>query len=64
MIKVYDILGKEIMNLVNDKKDAGTYNCSFDAKNLASGVYIYNFQVTETKSKDVFVVSKKMLLSK
>jgi len=40
-IKVYDLTGQEVAILVNEVKDAGTYELKFDASNLASGVYIY-----------------------
>jgi hypothetical protein len=40
-IKVYDLTGQEIATLVNEVKEAGTYELKFYASNLASGVYIY-----------------------
>lgn len=43
-LKVYDITGKEILTLVNEKKDAGRYEVSFDGSNLASGMYFYKIQ--------------------
>jgi len=39
-IKVFDMLGKEVAALVNNKKDAGIYNVQFDAGSLASGTYL------------------------
>jgi len=57
-LKVYDILGKEIANLVNENKEAGNYSVNFDASQLPSGVYIYNMQ------SGSFVSSKKMILIK
>lgn len=57
-IAVYDILGAEIMKLVNEEKPAGFYEVKFDAGRLASGVYIYRIQATD------FVQSRKMLLLK
>ncbi len=38
---VYDLLGREVAVLVNEKREAGRYQDSFDATGLASGVYIY-----------------------
>ena len=58
MLKVYDILGKEIAILVNDIKNPGTYNINFNASGLASGVYFYTLQ-TEKFSK-----TQKMILLK
>ena len=46
-LKVYDILGNEVANLVNEVKDAGIYNVQFDGSNLTSGVYIYQLQTGE-----------------
>jgi glucuronoarabinoxylan endo-1,4-beta-xylanase len=40
-LSVFDILGREVSLLVNDKRDAGVYEVKFDGSNLASGVYVY-----------------------
>jgi len=40
-LKVYDLLGREIMTLVNEQKAAGTYRATFDASHLPSGTYFY-----------------------
>jgi hypothetical protein len=50
-LKVYDLLGREVATLVNEEKPAGSYEVSFDASQLSSGVYIYrltagNFSAT------------------
>ena len=55
---IYDILGREIKVLVNEKKEPGNYEVSFDAKDLSSGIYIYRI---ETKN---FTKSQKMVLMK
>jgi hypothetical protein len=57
-LKVYDLLGREVMVLFNGFKQAGTYSVNFNASNLASGVYFYLI-----KSGD-FTATKKMLLIK
>jgi 5-hydroxyisourate hydrolase-like protein (transthyretin family) len=49
---VFDLLGREVAVLVNDKLQAGTYEISFDAGNLSSGVYFYTLKAgdyTDTK---------------
>ncbi|MAT58706.1 MAG: hypothetical protein CMF23_12110 [Ignavibacteriae bacterium] len=43
-LKVYDILGNEVAQLVNESKNAGKYEVKFDASNLTSGIYIYKIQ--------------------
>jgi len=55
-LKVYDILGNEVITLVNDYRDAGIYNVQFTMNNLASGIYFYKLQAGD------FVESKKMIL--
>ena len=39
-LKIYDILGKEVSSLVNERQEAGMYNTSFDASKLTTGIYI------------------------
>ncbi|MFA6440362.1 MAG: T9SS type A sorting domain-containing protein [Bacteriovoracaceae bacterium] len=44
-IKVYDVLGCEIVTLVNERKSAGVYEVSFDGSTLPSGTYFYRYVV-------------------
>jgi hypothetical protein len=49
---VYDILGREVAVLVNERKRAGRYEANFDATGLCSGVYLYRLNAgtySETK---------------
>ena len=55
-LKVYNTIGEEIATLINSELDTGTYNVSFEANNLSSGIYFYRMQ-TETFSE-----TKKMIL--
>jgi hypothetical protein len=55
-IKVFDVLGKEIVTLINEYKTAGKYETEFVAVSLPSGVYFYRLQA------DSFVETKKMIL--
>ncbi len=57
-LKVYDIIGKEVANLISEFRGAGNYNVSFDARSLQSGVYVY------TLKSNNFSQSRKMLLMK
>lgn len=57
-IKVYDILGNEVANLVDGYMESGRYEVDFDASSLASGVYIYRLYVND------YVNVKKMVLLK
>lgn len=61
-IKVFDMTGKEISNLVNDIKTAGYYKVNFNASGLSSGIYTY--RITAENSTGSFVETKKMILVK
>ncbi|MCB9250036.1 MAG: T9SS type A sorting domain-containing protein [Ignavibacteriales bacterium] len=53
-LKVYDILGREVSNLISELKNAGNYNINFNADNfLSSGLYFYQLKV------DNFIETKK-----
>lgn len=55
-IKVFDVLGREIAELVNIEQEAGVYSYSFDASQLSSGIYFYTLQAGS------FIETKKMTL--
>ena len=57
-LKVYDVLGSEIITLVNEEVPIGSYKVEFNAANLSSGVYFYRLQTGS------FVETKKMMLMK
>ncbi len=57
-LKVYDILGREVITLVNKVEQPGSYSVTFDARDLPSGVYFYRLE-TGTYHK-----SRKLLLLK
>ncbi|MFH1194954.1 MAG: T9SS type A sorting domain-containing protein [bacterium] len=56
-LKVYDVLGREVATLVNEKKAAGKYEIEFNASHLASGVYIVKLTAGElTQSKKILLM--------
>jgi predicted extracellular nuclease len=57
-LKVYDVIGKEVTNILSEEKSAGNYKVNFDASRLSSGVYFYKMQAGN------FVQTKKMILMK
>ena len=57
-LKVYDILGSEVATLVDEVKEAGYYELSFNGNGLASGTYFFRINA------DNFVQTKKMILIK
>ena len=71
-LSVYDLLGREVSVLVNEKKAPGMYQVKFDGSNLASGVYFYRLQVrpldsaigrdSKSGAGDFFQAKKMMLM--
>jgi hypothetical protein len=57
-IKVYDVLGKEVANLINHEIEVGRYEISFDAAGLASGIYYYKLESGEYTSVKKMVLLK------
>lgn len=57
-LEVFDMLGRKVADVVNERKAAGTYTVNFDASNLSSGLYIYRLQANGK------VLTKKMTLIK
>lgn len=57
-LTIYDLLGREIVTLVNEQLQPGSYSVNWDASNFPSGVYFYRIEA------DDFVESRKMVLLK
>ncbi len=57
-VKVFDILGRQVADLVNKQQSAGSYTVDFNAQNLSTGVYVYRIE------SGSFQASKKMILIK
>jgi len=57
-IKVYDILGKEIETLVNEKQSPGTYEVNWDASAFPSGVYFYRLEAGDFKQTNKMILIK------
>ena len=57
-LKVYDLLGNEVATLINEERQAGSYEIQFDASGLASGIYLYKIE------SGSFIKTKKMILLK
>jgi hypothetical protein len=53
---VYDVLGREVAVLVNERKQPGHYEVIFDGSKLSSGVYFYRMEAGS------FVSTRKLLL--
>ncbi|MFZ0453758.1 MAG: endo-1,4-beta-xylanase [Ignavibacteriaceae bacterium] len=57
-LKIYDLLGREVKVLVNTVQSSGQYTVTFDAQDLASGVYFYQINTGS------FIATKKLILLK
>jgi len=57
-LKIYNILGQEVAQVLNRSLTAGSYSVDFDASQLSSGMYVYSIQAGNVE------VSKKMMLLK
>lgn len=57
-LKIYDVLGREVMTLLNEKLNAGYYEFNFNGSMLSSGLYFY--RMTTNKFSDI----KRMILVK
>ncbi|BDQ02067.1 MAG: hypothetical protein KatS3mg036_0005 [Ignavibacterium sp.] len=62
-LKVFNILGQELLTLVNGNYSAGNHKIIFDGSNLNSGIYMYRLDATGIDGK-TFSSVKKMILNK
>ena len=58
LLKVYDVMGREVQTLVNESLKPGTYEVSFDGSMLNRGIYFYKLSING------FTETKKMLMIK
>ena len=61
-IKLYDISGKEVMNIMSEQRSAGYHTVNINAASLSSGTYFYQINAAGADGKS-FTTSKKMILS-
>jgi photosystem II stability/assembly factor-like uncharacterized protein len=57
-LKVFDLLGREVKALINERQNAGSHTATFDASNLPSGVYFYRLE------SGTYSEAKKLILLK
>ncbi|MBN8568084.1 MAG: T9SS type A sorting domain-containing protein [Ignavibacteria bacterium] len=57
-MKIYDVIGRIIKELVNEEEKTGNYNLTFHGSQVASGIYFYQFKTGQ------FVDTKRMILIK
>jgi len=68
-LKIYNVLGQQVAELVNDVKDAGFFQAEWNGRNqygqlVSSGVYFYRMEARGIDAGNVFVSEKKMLMLK
>ena len=57
-LRVFDLLGREVAELMNGAQEAGSYKITFNASNLSSGLYFYKLQTEE------YIANRKFMLIK
>jgi hypothetical protein len=62
-LAIYDVIGRQVAELVNEDQNAGFYEKIFTGSNLSSGIYFYRI-TAQTQDKNAFTQVKKMLLVK
>ncbi|MEO0293381.1 MAG: C25 family cysteine peptidase [candidate division WOR-3 bacterium] len=63
-LKVYDILGREVANLVDGVKEAGYHSVIFDGSKLTNGVYFIRFVAKSQEEPKEFIQVRKVVLSR
>ena len=64
-LQVFDVLGRVVATVVNERKEAGIYEAMFNASSLSSGTYFYRLEARSSGSQaGSFVETKKMVLVK
>ncbi|MBS4027094.1 MAG: T9SS type A sorting domain-containing protein [Ignavibacteriales bacterium] len=62
-LKVFDVNGREVVNLYHGYQEAGQYKATYNASHLASGVYFYRLNVQQSNNV-IFSASEKMVVTK
>ncbi|MCX6640278.1 MAG: S8 family serine peptidase [bacterium] len=57
-LTVFDVMGREVAQLVNGVREAGTHSVTFDATHLASGIYLYKLEAGEYSATNKMVLMK------
>ena len=63
-LKIYDVLGRKISTLVDEKKVSGNYEVQFNGINLASGIYFYRLEIGNSERHIFFAETKSLTMLK
>lgn len=63
-LKVYDLLGREVVNLIEEKLKQGEHEITFNSDNLSSGIYFYKLEFSDINSEFTYMETKKMSIIK
>jgi len=63
-LRVYNSIGENIAELINAIQSAGSYEVSWDAANVASGIYFYSIEAIPVDGSEFFRSVRKMILLK
>jgi hypothetical protein len=63
-LEVFNMLGERVEEIINRTIFAGTYEISFNADDLTSGLYIYSICASATDGSEKFILSRKMMMMK
>jgi hypothetical protein len=61
---IYNSIGEKITELVNSNQKAGSYQLSWDAENVSSGIYFYSIEAIPTNGTNLFQSVRKMIILK
>ena len=61
-LRVYNSIGENISNLINDNQNAGNYEINWDSGNFASGIYLCSIEAIPSDGTEIFRSVKKMIL--
>lgn len=61
-LKVFNVQGKEIRTLINQRQNAGKYSVDFDGSELATGFYFYRLELFSEKGREIVTETKTMVL--
>ncbi|MBS1517574.1 MAG: T9SS type A sorting domain-containing protein [Bacteroidetes bacterium] len=61
-LKVFNVLGKEVMTLVNEKQPAGNYSVEFNGSGLSSGVYYYRIDINDEQKGSNYEIKNMILI--